>query len=132
MLERSDYRCAHRNDLAASFFGPLYRPRGYFWNAIRFVQRKQTIQFFVAGGRDTGGVSDRLKLNRALSQLRQHMPIKCETCRWRFEGYWGSGNSRPNIPERQLLLHVSVLDWSTVMGQPGPHLIGSTCKSKHH
>src|SRR5262245_16037211 len=132
MLERAHHRCAHRHHVPAAFLGALNRPRGYFGNAIRFVQRKQAVKFFIAGGRYTGGVSDCFKLDLVFSQLRQHMPIKGEACRWWFECYGWSGNPRPNIPEREWLLKMSVLDRSTVMGQSRPHLIGGVGEAEQH
>src|SRR6185503_17054458 len=50
VLECTHNRSSHRDEVAAPLFCALDCLRGYFWNPIWFVQRKQTIEFRVTCG----------------------------------------------------------------------------------
>ena len=86
-------------------------PRGM---RIGLVEGQPRVERRVAGRGDAGGVGERGEADAARAPAPQRAPVEREAGRRRLEGDRAGGDARPDVPERQRLGDMRVLDRPSV------------------
>src|SRR6516162_8214898 len=92
-------------------------------NVVWVVKRQQSVQFCVAGGRQTRRVGDRSEVNTSLLEGSENAPVQRESGGGRLERDRRTGDRRPHIPEGHRRLDVRVLDRAPVACETLPDLL---------
>ena len=126
MLERSGDRGAEGDDAASRSADARDCARRGFGNPIGLVEREASIERRVPGGGEPGGVRQCREADAAGPELLQELPVEKESGRRRLERRGKGGDAGPDVPDRERLLEVCVLDRLSVAEDAGPDLLGRT------
>ena len=95
--------------------------RGALRDVVRLIEGKPRVQRGVAGGRNARGMRECCEADAARTPSLEREPVERKACRWRLERDRPGSNLRPNIPQRQRLGHMRVLDRPAVPRQSCKH-----------
>ena len=118
-LERADDRRSDGDNPPAVRLRSRDCRRGPLRDAKRLVEGELRVQRRISGRGEAGGVGQRSKSDAAPPPDRQRAPMKRKAGRGRFECDRVGRNSGPDVPQRQRLGDVRVLDRRPVPGEPG-------------
>ncbi len=77
-LKRSHNRCADGDDALPVRMRPRERGRRSLWDAIRLIERQLSIECWIAGRGDAGGMGQRGKADPALPPRFKDVPVEGE------------------------------------------------------
>jgi len=110
--------------MPASPLGPRDRLNGRLGHGVRLVEGQLRVERRIAGGRDPGGVGHGREADAARPKRREQLPVEHEPGRRRFECDRERSRPGPNVPQRQRLLDMRVLDRPAMPCDAVPDRVG--------